>query len=177
MTESEAKRKVTEAVKAVVELGNEEFPAINFNELTIKFTLWGSRTMGKANWNERTLWFHPEVARRNVERYIDEVVIHEVAHLYQYKLYPGSRPHGLEFYMIARKLGDSGKRCSTGLDTTGLGRTKTRYIYECPTCGRNSKFTKRQHETQQTLKNSRYGFYCRNDSTKFVYTNEVIKFK
>lgn len=172
------KQTVKNKVKELLKLGNTLFPhaQIDYNELTIKFSLWGSTTLGKASYSQRTLWFHPKMMERDINAYIKDTVAHEVAHLYQKKMYPRSSSHGWEFKYVARKLGDSGDRCSK-LDTSGLGRTKTRYIYKCPLCGKEYKLTKYKHDKQQQRVKTPYGYTCGVCNKKLEYSGKVIQFK
>jgi SprT protein len=175
------KQKVLNEVKRLIELGNSKFSRgkINFNKIEIRFTLWG-KVAGKAcyiNDNDITLWFHPQLMERNINEYIRQTVGHEVAHLFQKKLYPLSNPHGQEFKRVARALGNSGLRCHT-LDTSGIGKAKKRYEYRCPKCGKIYMITPYKHNRQQdkNICNGKYiysKYICSKDRTRIIWTGNV----
>lgn len=160
---------VVNKLEKLFDYGNKLFPTakLKLDEFDVRFTLRGA-TAGKANYSKRKLWFHPEIMKRNPKQY-EQTIIHEVAHLYQRKLYPTSKPHGNEWKRIARKLGYNGKRCHN-YDTSGLGRVKTRYIYECAECAMTYKLTTHKHKQS-------YRYRCGKCRGRLQFTGEVIKFR
>ena len=160
---------VMNKLEKLFDYGNQLFPTgkLKLDDFDVRFTLRGA-TAGKANYSKRTLWFHPEIMKRNSDEY-EQTIIHEVAHLYQRKLYPTSNPHGREWKRIARKLGYTGERCHS-YDTSGLGRVKTRYIYKCKECGMEYKLTKHKHQHA-------WRYACGKCMNKLQFTGEVIKFR
>lgn len=174
---------VKNKAKEIIKLGNSLFPVgyINPDKVEFRFTLYG-KVAGKACYDKNgksTLWFHPALIERDMESYLEQTVAHEVAHLFQRKIYPYSKPHGREFKSIARKLGDDGSRCHS-LDTKGIGKLKTRYLYKCK-CGTEFKFTKNKHTKQLTYirydSKGNTGYICRKCRNRMTWTGEIIQFR
>lgn len=113
--------------------------------------------------------------------YINQTCAHEVAHLYQSKIYPNSKPHGTEFKQIAISLGDrdNGSRCHT-LDITQVKqhRTVTRYIYYCPKCHEKHFLTLRNHNTMITYEEYKSGRYyvCSIHRIPLEFSGDIIKY-
>jgi len=166
---------VLNKVKELLSLGNKQFhnAQIRMHEVEVKFILRG-KVAGKAQTSPHLrLSFHPQLMERDIEGYMSTVE-HEVAHLFQRKLYPTSKPHGREFKMVARKLGNDGSRCHNH-DTTGIGRAKQRFIYECKNgCNKEYMLTAYKHNIQQT--SLAYGsgrFYlCPRCKSKLYWTGD-----
>ena len=167
------KQQVLNKVKELLSVGNREFynAQIRMSDIDIKFTLRG-KVAGKARTSPNmVLWFHPQFMERDIEGYMSTVE-HEVAHLYQRRLYPTSKPHGWEFKMVARKLGNDGSRCHNH-DTTGIGRPKQRFVYECKNgCNRTYELTKYKHDIQQgsLARNSGRFYLCARCRSKLYWT-------
>ena len=161
-------KQVINEVKRIIELGNSIWQQhqIQFNNIEIRFTLRG-KTAGRARYvndNSMILWLHPQLIEHNVEEYIKQTVAHEIAHLFQRKMYPRSKPHGLEFKTIARRLGNSGARCHT-MNTKNVGNLKKRFVYQCDDQCRPYSLTSYKHrQQQQDIKNHpnrNIGYICK----------------
>jgi len=172
------KQQVKQAVKEIVEKGNKLFPRgrINYNELDIRFSLYGSSRLGYANSAKKRLAFHKVLAETNTQEYIKDTVIHEVAHLYTSKIYPYAQSHGREFKRICKALGGNGKRTSN-MDTSGLGQLKTRYVYECPVCGAQVNMTQRKHNRQQQCPSMYVHSKCKRYHKPLVWTGNKYQFR
>jgi SprT protein len=181
MTNKQVEKILTKAVKDTIKLGNSAFPnyQIDFDKIEIRFTLRGT-TGGRAGIHNGhlTVWLHPELAKRDIDDYIQQVIKHEIAHLYQRKMYPRSQPHGRQFKYICRQLGDSGKR-THNLNTKGLKQERklTRYIYECPQCGREYGFTNAKHKKQNSYikydRTGNSGYICNRCGIRLKFTGLV----
>ena len=169
------KQQVKNAVKELIAKGNTLFPRgkINYNELDIRFSLYGSSRVGYANWYKRRLSFHKILAETNTKEYIKDTVIHEVSHLFQKNIYPYSKPHGREFQRICKALGGNGNRTSNQ-NTKGMGRMKRRYIYTCPRCGKEIKLTTYKHNEEQRGTSC---YLCKTCRVKIKYTNTYFEFR
>ena len=178
------KSKVKSEVKRLIELGNSIYldHPIPYNNIEFRFTLRGY-TAGKAHYisdNSIRLWFHPQLMAQDLTEYIKQVCAHEVAHLYQRKIYPNSKPHGREFKDIAHVLGDNGSRCHT-LDTTQVRqhRTVKRYVYYCPKCYKEYLLTIRKHNTMITYNQYNSGRYyvCKfHYETPLKFSGNIINY-
>ena len=171
------KQQVRQAVKELIVKGNELFPRgkIKYNELEIRFSLYGASRLGYANWSKRKLNFHKVLAETNTDEYIGDTVIHEVAHLYQRHIYPYSKSHGREFKRICKALGGNGSTTSN-MNVKGLGKMKTRYIYECPVCGAQVNLTQYKHNKQEQTRryvHSKCNRYCE----PLVWTGNKFQFR
>ena len=164
------KQAVLKRVKKLLEEGNSLFPnaRIAYSEIEFKFTLRG-KVAGKARtYPDFGLYFHPQLMERDIEDYMSTVE-HEVAHLYQRKLYPNSKPHGREFKHVARKLGNDGSR-KHNMDTTGIGRPKKRFAYSCQNnCNGEYLLTEYKHNIQQIKSKNRY-YTCRFCGKRLEFT-------
>ena len=154
---------------------------IDFDNIEIRHTLRGT-TAGKALYisdNIMKLWYHPEMAEKDLDDYIIQTLYHEIAHLYTRKLYPRAKPHGIEFRQICRMIGGNGRRTHT-LKTQGLKQQKTikRFIYSCPSCGKEYGFTPQKHKRQahfiKSDPDSNQGYICRICRVR-LYFNNIIK--
>ena len=171
------KQMVLNKVKQLLSIGNREFynAQIRMSDIDIKFTLRG-KVAGRAQTSPNfILWFHPQLMERDINEYMS-VVEHEVAHLYQRRLYPTSKPHGWQFKMVARKFGNDGSRCHN-MDISGLGRRGRRFIYECKNgCSRTYELTKYKHEIQQDSLSCGSGrlYLCARCRSKLYWTGGEI---
>ena len=103
---------------------------IDPDSITVIFDLKGT-TAGKAHWGKRRLNLNLILATNNLPEFLARTVPHEIAHLYQTKIYPLSEPHGKEWKRIMRLGGYAPVRCHS-YDTTGLAAYKHSYTCNCP---------------------------------------------
>lgn len=122
-----------------------------------------------------------------------QLVAHEVAHLYQYKYYPGGQGHGREFRKIMKYLGFSGnaKVAVTGQAATVAKervaqlmatqparkpKTKTRFVYITKNTNREVFLTAAQHKKQQQWLEVNGGSRFVSKGEPLVDTGKVRKF-
>jgi SprT protein len=75
--------------------------------------------------------FNLPLALLNTDTFF-ETVIHEVAHLVTYEMYPQATAHGPEFKSIDSVLGGRGTRChSYDVSQTAIKKTRKRHIAKC----------------------------------------------
>lgn len=173
------KQRVLNKVKELVEAGNICYPKakVDYDNIEIRFSLRGSSTAGTAfvdnGNNYMRLKFHPKLMDKDVDGYIEQVVAHEVAHIFQKRLYPHSQSHGREFKAIARTLGDNGLSYHT-LDVKGVGMPKKRFVYSCPTCNKEYQLTTYRHNLQQSFERNGAGRYtiCSKCRTRLNWTGQ-----
>lgn len=98
------------------------------------------RAGGCAGYNEDTgryyLDFNWELARKNPDEYLQQIIGHEVAHIINDWLHPGKNDHhGYNWQCIMVKcFGLMPDRCHH-METTGQYKPQERkHIYECPSC-------------------------------------------
>ena len=174
---------LTEETRRIVKEANSFYflHKIDFDDIEIRYTLRGT-TAGRAQYlhsNKMKLWYHPELAERDLDNYIVQTLYHEIAHLYTFKMYPSSKPHGIEFKQICRAIGGNGRR-THNLDTEGIRQQKTirRFIYGCPACGKKYELTTHKHNRQshfiKSNPDSNQGYICRVCRVR-LYFNDVIK--
>lgn len=93
--------------------------------VNIEFNHRFTRKMGQAKGNNRlglyTVRLSVPLFMRATEEDRENTIIHEVAHIITFILYPKATPHGREWQMVHRKLGKEPSRCHT-IDRTGLSR-------------------------------------------------------
>jgi SprT protein len=110
----------------------EKFPRIDFVTPEVGFEAKGT-TAGLAYRNGKRVAFNTILAEENRDEF-DNTIIHELAHLVTYKVYPRAKQnHGPEFKRVFVYLGGNGKRghtydvCSV-INTT---KVKKQFIYKC----------------------------------------------
>lgn len=181
-TENEVRELIIIQSKDIFEKANSIFPdnQIFFKHVSILFNLKGC-VAGKAySQIPRKIKFNLPLAIDNLDDFLVNVVGHEIAHLYQRKIYPCSKPHGKEFKKVMRLLGYDPTRCHN-YDTskTKQKRMKIRYIYICDCIGKEFKLTERRHE--QSLTYYKYHqhnpFYCKECGTFLKNANKKIQWK
>lgn len=147
-TNEDIKIKIIKKVFDVIELGNNRLNTnLDGGIVDIKFTL-RSTTAGTAyySWIRCELNFNLNIAKNNLEDFLNDTVPHEVTHLFQSKLYPHAKDHGNEFYRIGSMLGYNLTRCHK-MNTSEVQRNRVkRFIWACNKCGKNFKVTKNMHE-------------------------------
>ena len=172
-----------EETRRIIEEANNTYwgNGIDFDNIEIRQTLRGT-TAGRALYiNDRVmkLWYHPEMAEKDLNDYIIQTLYHEIAHLYTRKMYPYARSHGIEFRQICKAIGGNGRRTHT-LNIQGLKQQKTikRFVYGCPSCSKTYEFTTQKHKKQthfiKSNPDSNQGYICRNCRVR-LYFNDVIK--
>lgn len=127
------KQEILQSVEKYIKIANERFN-VNLSVPPVEFTTRG-KCAGKA-YSIGKLQFNTVIAQNATEAGQDfnNTVSHEVAHLVQFKLYPRSKPHGVEFKRIHRMLGGTGDtyhRYSVQ-GVTGL-RKKYQWVCDCRT--------------------------------------------
>lgn len=136
-----------------------KFPKMDSKIPPIKFFTDG-RKAGTAARKTHTCSFNTVIAEHVGEDF-RSTIIHEIAHIVQFREYPRAKQaHGPEFKAIDKFLGGRGKRCYD-YDVEGVVKVKrkfTRYKAECP-CGKEFRITKRL--VQSVEKGQRYCLSCK----------------
>jgi SprT protein len=125
---------------------NQIFPnhTLNMKDFEFNFKIKG-RVAGKANYSGRKLSFNLILARDNLVTFLNDTVPHEVAHLFQTKMYPDSKPHGQEWRMVMNVGGYEAKRCHN-YNTMAIRKAqKNREIFEYNCKCRVHKLSKIKH--------------------------------
>ena len=181
-TENEVKELIVLQSKDIFEKANNIFSdnQILFRHVSILFNLKGCVAGRAYSRIPYKIKFNLVLAKNNLDDFLINVVGHEIAHLYQRKKYPYSKPHGREFKNVMRLLGYNPSRCHS-YDTSKVKQKRkiVRYVYEC-TCPINSKthyhyMTRKRHEQIQTQVeyHGRGLFYCKTCHS-FLKYNELI---
>jgi len=128
-------RKLNSLIKNAKDMGF-KIPKNDGVRFHLKFDLKSVASAGMATYK----FYHNEMSIRlhkfGLEKYKDKfnrTLIHEFAHILQFTNYPNSKPHGREFKMLMRKLGESPSRCHNyDLKSTIPGYTaKNTFTYRC----------------------------------------------
>lgn len=155
-------------VARVVEYGNKRF-RVSRPIPVVKFTQKG-RVAGRCWYGAQLLEFNEILARENSSLF-QETVIHEVAHLFTFFLYPNAKQnHGPEFRSVCRALGGTG-RTYHNYDISSVSRKNKiqRHVYKC-SC-REHTLTTTKHN--RALKGAQ--FLCIKCRQKIVFvTTKVI---
>ena len=125
---------------------------------------------GVARFMAHEVSFNEVLAAENPDTF-ENTIIHEVAHLVTFRLYPlAKQKHGPEFKEVCQTLGGSGSTYHTyNVDSVAVKRTKTRYIYVCLDCSTKFELTKQKHEKVHLYK-------CKCNG-KLNFTGDIRKFK
>lgn len=108
----------------------------------IRFDLKGN-TAGYACFNynnpsQNYLRFNLDIARSNLDAFLNRTPAHEVAHIVAYKVFGRDiQPHGWQWQMIATQLGCGAERCHNF--KTVKARKTNRYVFNC-SCGAKCGF-------------------------------------
>ena len=158
-------------VKKVIEKCNNLFPEykIEYSEIKFKFNLRGV-VAGKANYKSRLLAFNLILAEENLINFFNDTIPHEIAHLYQRKIYPYSKPHGYEWKRIMLKMGYNPTRCHN-YDTQTIKQNrkpKIKYIYSCK-CNKKFELSELLHSRIKTGQIR----YCKTCKGNVYFTNQT----
>tara|TARA_R110000868_G_scaffold105774_1_gene290337 strand:- start:5234 stop:5752 length:519 start_codon:yes stop_codon:yes gene_type:complete len=75
-----------------------------------------------------------KVNLHQVDTVIKNTILHEIAHAFSFKIYGREgRGHGNKWQSIAKQIGCSGDRC-----TSGYEESKSKYTLHCTTCDKKS---------------------------------------
>jgi len=137
MLSAEQKGQVIIKVKELVAQINELYN-VDMAVPKVQFSLKG-RAAGIADSSSWVVNFNEGLLVDNWDRYMEDTIPHEVAHLAKAHIYGYERkgkfhsPHGYYWKEIMRKLGYEPTRCHD-MDTSKVANHKTKFVYECPTC-------------------------------------------
>jgi len=151
---------------------NDIYPdkAINPDTISYKFNLRGT-IAGKASFTDYTLYFNLILAENNLLDFFNDTIPHEIAHLYQRKFYPDSKPHGIEWRDIMLEGDYNPLRCHS-YDTQIIKQArkpKNKFVYIC-NCGKTFKLTECLHN--RIKKGS--GRICKTCKGKIFYTGHIV---
>jgi SprT protein len=115
---------------------NQEFGK-NYAYPTITFTLRGAAA-GTATYQKQLINYNIGLYRDNKEGYYNRTIPHEIAHLFNFRMYVertgswGKRlmPHGIEWKQIMRRMKVDPKRCHS-YKVEKVRRVSKDYIYKC----------------------------------------------
>ena len=140
---------------------------IEIDEIKFKFNLRGA-VAGRAFYQGRELSFNLILAKDNLTDFLNSTVPHEVAHLFQRKIYPYSKPHGKEWKKIMQLGGYNQMRCHS-YDTSTVKKVQTKkYEYGCK-CFMRHLLTKNRHS--RILNGSKY--FCNVCHSEIYFLQEI----
>lgn len=125
---------------------------------------------GLAKFISHELSFNEVLAKENTDTF-ENTIIHEVAHLVTFRVYPNAKQkHGPEFREVCQTLGGSGNTYHTyDVSSVAIKRTKTRYIYVCRDCSFKYELTKQKHDKA-------YLYRCKCNGV-ISFTGDIRRFK
>ena len=97
------------------------------------------------------VYLNLELYKRNPERFINEIIPHEVAHLFAHKLSPKDRAHGITRQKVMQKVFNLEPVRCHDMETTGIGRTTKKFLYIC-NCGKHTLGTARHNKIKKGVK-------------------------
>ena len=92
-----------------------------------------STSAGRAHPRRLQIHLNPRLLARVPER-VDEVLVHEAAHLATALLHPGSSHHGSEWANLMQQAGHEPKR-THDFPVEGLRRSRSYFLHLCSGCG------------------------------------------
>jgi len=168
---SEAQQnEIINKVYEVVENGNE----ILITDLGTPVVLFNKRgTCGAtAYYPNLELNFNSALAADNLEEYLNQVIPHEVAHLFKSHVYGPGRgrmfaAHGGYWQQIMRALGANPTR-THNMDTSKVAQPKTKHMYECAGCKKDIVIGPVRHKNM--VRGIRTYSHCRGQKLVFKET-------
>lgn len=142
LIDENVKQSILSKVKETYEKAHEIWSGHNFPIPEIKFDLTGT-TAGIA-YHKRSgnhiIRYNFDIAKNNLEEFLNDTVIHEIGHLITDQLYYGYRlkPHSKEWYYTCSKLGLNATRCHSF--SCEKSRKHLRYVGICG-CGKKLTIT------------------------------------
>lgn len=181
----EIREQVEQKLKSLVEFAETHF---NYSRgmPTLKYDVRG-RVAGYAYVNENLIRFNRTLLVENVDKFIEQTVPHEFAHLVDYYLHPsnfdrgvGQRKrsiHGPTWKRIMMAFGANPSRCHS-YDTSRSRRRTRAYRWTCSECGNVMDLGPKRHRNMINFENFYNPTVCRNhrDHAVYVYTDNDIKF-
>ena len=176
------KQKVNKTLRELKSVAKKTFE-VDIGRYTVKYDLTTHRTLGMIspqNNGSLVMRLNPLLLEEDAQLYIDEVLIHEYAHLIVEAQYPndmnGSKrvlPHGREFKTVCRILGiDDGATTGAFRHSQALKKargTKPTHYYKCK-CVIPSELSLIQHNKVQR---GRETYSCRTCGERLNYIKSV----
>lgn len=113
--------------KAVSALYSKDF---SLKRIAVDFSLRGT-CAGKANASKNLIKINLGLALANKDRFFDETIAHEYAHLVTRWMHPYSTPHGPQWRSVMRSLGVEPERTHTFDTSDTRVRKRTFFKYNC----------------------------------------------
>lgn len=166
-TQAKLKQQVAEVMTTV----DKVYPGVKLGMPTVGFYYKGL-TAGKAYWMQNKVEFNAVLAKENDGKFFN-TVIHEVAHLVQFKLHPYSKQHGPEFKRIFVSLGGNGE-CCHNYDTSSVSTGAHARVFEYKCACQSHKVSARKHSNMQ-----RPGakYVCKRCKQPVVYAGKITATK
>ena len=137
-----------------------------FDMPKVSYAVRGS-TAGKADFSQWEVMFNATLLQENEEAMVQEVVVHEVAHLVTSAMHgPAADPHGEEWKRVMRGLG-AVPSTTHSFDVANAAVGRFVFKWRC-TC-REAVFSERKHKR---LMVGRSAFKCRLCKQRLRYTGE-----
>lgn len=159
------REQIVAKVKEVTLLANKEFN-VNMPVPQVRFFAKG-RVAGRAYYGEHLVEFNETLAKHNPEKFY-QTVIHEVAHLVTFKVFPRAKQaHGPEFKLVDVRLGGRGTRGNTyDVSVSKVKKTYVRYVCKCA-C--------QEHYVTKKVADKAGRYRCRTCRASLAYTGETKK--
>ena len=94
------------------------------------------------------------------DRLLNKTLPHEICHIVQYQVFPGSKPHGWEWQRLMISLGLEPHR-THDMPVTPAKIHRRPFIYTCACEGKEFTLTRRLHEKVRNKAQRRYCPICR----------------
>lgn len=141
--------KVDETVLKIERMYNVVFRS----KIIIRYDINSARLGGLAIYATNTIRLNEHFLEKYADEYINQTVVHEVAHLGIYHVYhlAGRRvgAHGPEWKNMMIRLGAEARRCHYYKADEGVGRKRARYTYICSVCQGELSVGPKHHAAMQ----------------------------
>ncbi len=156
----QVKIKVSMTVSKIEYLYNTKFS----KPIQIRYDINSSRLAGQAIYRQNVIRINPMFLNKYTDKFINQTIVHEVAHLGVYQVYnldkghSNIKHHGSEWKNMMIRLGADPSRCHSYEADEGVGRQKTKYAYICECCNKPIPVGPKIHSNIQNGK--RYKTTC-----------------
>jgi SprT protein len=90
--------------------------------------------------------YNPYYIVEDPQKFMEQTIPHEVAHIFQHALHPQSKPHGIEWIGIMKKFGVTPEIYTDIHVDNPVPQAKLLHLYQCMECGAKKVFNKKEHD-------------------------------
>ena len=146
----------------------EEFYNLSLN-VTFQVNLKGYRLIGQCKKVSKNIYIvrlHTKLLEKFGQVYLDDVLVHEIAHAVQMEIYPKSKPHSKEWKSIVEILSQKQYSIKNKIDygLEEISKNRRRFIYTCKCMEHNISAIIHKRISQKT-----HSYSCKKCKSILVY--------